>query len=257
MQRHRFHAPPGTLSAETIDLDAAESHHLARVLRLRAGDVVFAFDGEGREWECEVAASHHRSSRLAIRRQLEDTVESALDLTLAQALTRGDRFDLIVQKATELGVTRIIPVSSEHAETRKSVDRTEPRLERWQRISLEALKQCGRRRLVTITGPVPFPALCQELSGAPAVIFSERGGRPFPTTTTPTTRPTTTPTTRPNRGLTLVVGPEGGWSEAELSLASTHGLIPVHLGPRILRTETAAIAAVTIAQFLCGDLSPS
>jgi len=245
MQRHRFHAPPGTLSAETIDLDAAESHHLARVLRLRAGDVVFAFDGEGREWECEVAASHHRSSRLAIRRQLEDTVESALDLTLAQALTRGDRFDLIVQKATELGVTRIIPVSSEHAETRKSADRTEPRLERWQRISLEALKQCGRRRLVTITGPVHFPALCQELSGAPAVIFSERGGLAFPSLAAPAP------------GLTLVVGPEGGWSEAELALASTHGLIPVHLGPRILRTETAAIAAVAIAQFLCGDLSPS
>jgi len=243
MQAHRFYTPTDSISGTTIQLGAEESHHLCRVLRLREGETVFAFDGLGQEWECEISASHKSASRLTIRRQLDTPVESPLQLTLAQALVKGDRFDLVVQKATELGVTRIIPVITAHSEIHRIEERSEQRLQRWQRISLEALKQCRRRRLVSITAPVPFPALCRELSGRPALIFSEQGGQTFPSII------------GNSSGLTLVVGPEGGWSGEEITLATSSGLIPIHLGPRILRTETAAIAAVTLAQYLGGDLS--
>jgi len=243
MQRHRFYAPPGTEAEGSIRLDATESHHLCRVLRLSAGDQVFAFDGEGREWECEVVESHQRSSRLTVRRELDEVVESPLNLTLAQALTRSDRFDLVIQKATELGVNRITPVITGHSEIRRTAEVSTSRYERWQRISLEALKQCRRRRIVTIDSPVLFPALCQNLTNTPALILSEYGGQTFPQLS------------GNQRQLTLVVGPEGGWSKEEVALANASGLIAIYLGPRILRTETAAIAALTLAQFQSGDLS--
>lgn len=243
MQAHRFHTPADSITGATIQLSAEESHHLCRVLRLREGTTVFAFDGQGREWECEVSASHKSASSLTIRHEVTTPVESPLQLTLAQALVKGDKFDLIVQKATELGVSRIIPLITEQSDIRRGEERSEQRLQRWQRISLEALKQCRRRRLVTIANPLPFPALCRELTGLPALLFAERGGGSLPVIADP------------SPGLTLCIGPEGGWSDRELELATAAGLSLVHLGPRILRTETAAITAVSVAQYVYGDLS--
>ena len=243
MQAHRFYTPGDTITGATIQLSADESHHLSRVLRLREGTTVYAFDGEGREWECEVSASHKTASTLTIRHEVTTPVESPLQLTLAQALVKGDKFDLVVQKATELGVSRIIPLMTEQSDIRRAEERSEQRLQRWQRISLEALKQCRRRRLVTISNPLPFPALCREVAGQTTLLLAERGGSSLPVIAAP------------SPGLTLCIGPEGGWSDRELELATTAGLTLVHLGPRILRTETAAIAAVSLAQYVYGDLS--
>jgi 16S rRNA (uracil1498-N3)-methyltransferase len=258
MQVHRFFALPEVIDNGTIRLTAEESHHLARVLRLREGERVSAFDGLGNEWECEIAAIHKSECRLSILNELETVVESPLRLTLAQALVKGEKFDLVVQKATELGVSRILPVITEHCEIRISEERSEQRLQRWQRISLGAIKQSGRRRLVEINQPVRFQQFCRGLQGEPALIFSEKAGsekagpeksglekagRGLP------------PLAVQDSGLTVVIGPEGGWSDDEIELATSSGLIPVHLGPRILRTETAAITAVTLAQYHYGDLA--
>jgi 16S rRNA (uracil1498-N3)-methyltransferase len=258
MQVHRFFALPEVIDNGTIRLTAEESHHLARVLRLREGERVSAFDGLGNEWECEIAAIHKSECRLSILNKLETVVESPLRLTLAQALVKGEKFDLVVQKATELGVSRILPVITEHCEIRISEERSEQRLQRWQRISLGAIKQSGRRRLVEIDQPVRFQQFCRGLQGEPALIFSEKAGpeksgleksgsekegRGLP------------PLAVQDSGLTVVIGPEGGWSDDEIALATSSGLIPVHLGPRILRTETAAITAVTLAQYHYGDLA--
>lgn len=243
MQAHRFYTPGDTITGATIQLSAEESHHLSRVLRLREGTTVYAFDGEGREWECEVSASHKTASTLTIRHEVTTPVESPLQLTLAQALVKGDKFDLVVQKATELGVSRIIPLITEQSDIRRAEERSEQRLQRWQRISLEALKQCRRRRLVTISNPLPFPALCREVADQTTLLFAERGGGSLPVIAAP------------SPGLTLCIGPEGGWSDRELELATSAGLTLVNLGPRILRTETAAIAAISVAQFLYGDLA--
>ncbi|MFN0085625.1 MAG: 16S rRNA (uracil(1498)-N(3))-methyltransferase [Blastocatellia bacterium] len=246
MQRHRFHATSSQFNDAAIHLDAEEAHHLARVLRLGPGARVFVFDGRGMEWECEIVRTGKRDAELRILRRLEEVVESPLALTLAQSLVKGDKFDWIIQKTTELGVARIVPLIADHGDVRldkaRAEERVEQKLLRWRRIALEAVKQCGRRRLVEIAEPVDFPTFCErEKAGW---IFSERGGRslreaaalPIPAR------------------INLCVGPEGGWSEKELAAAETHGLLPVSLGTRILRTETAAVAAVALAQHLLGDL---
>lgn len=244
MQRHRFHALKSQISDSQILLDSDEAHHLARVLRLSIGDKVFVFDGEGCEWECEIASIGKREADLTIVRQLTDEVESPLRLTLAQALVKGDKFDLVVQKATELGVTRIVPLITDHSDVRRAEERAEQKLERWRRISLEALKQCGRRRLVEISDPIHFARFC-DLGLHPNMIFSEKGGWRLSDLAE---------SLQPLDQLCLCVASEGGWSDAELQTAEENNLIPIHLGQRILRTETAAIAAVTLAQHLFGDL---
>ena len=244
MQKHRFHAINSQISDSQIVLDADEAHHLSRVLRLSEGRRVFVFDGEGNEWECEIIRVGKREAELSIFRRLCDEVESPLRLTLAQALVKGDKFDWIVQKATELGVTRIVPLVTDHSDVRRVEERAEQKLERWRRISLEALKQCGRRRLVEITEPISFQAFCQA-ADSDNLIISERGGKTLREIAARVLQPIS---------LTLCVGSEGGWSDAELRAADDHNFLPVHLGQRILRTETAAIAAITLAQHLFGDL---
>jgi len=249
MQRHRFYATKSQISNSAITLDGDESHHLSRVLRLKQGDHVFVFDGEGNEWECEIAGVSKREADLNVLRQLTEEVDSPLKLTLAQALVKGDKFDWVVQKTTELGVTRIVPLLTDHSETKlnkpRAEDKAEGRLQRWRRISLEAVKQSGRRRLVEIAEPTPFPDFCQSNAAHHNLIFSERGGHPL--------REVAIELYRVNQ-LNLCVGSEGGWSEAELQSAAAHHFTPIHLGARILRTETAAIAAVALAQHLFGDL---
>jgi 16S rRNA (uracil1498-N3)-methyltransferase len=240
MQRHRFFASPLSLRESTILLDADESHHLGRVLRLLPGTLVYAFDGKGAEYECEVARVHKDHAELRVVARLSNEVESPLQLTLGQALVKGDKFDWIVQKATELGITRIVPLVTEHSEFKK-VEGRELRLPRWRKIALEATKQCGRRTLTEIREVQSFEQFCATDTNDLRLIFSERQGK----------RLSEMP---PASSLTIVIGPEGGWSERELQQAEAAGFLPIHLGNRILRTETAAIAAVAITQYWLGDL---
>lgn len=245
MQRHRFYAPPTQFTATTVLLDEDEAHHLSRVLRLGEGDHAFVFDGEGLEWECVVARIGNREVELNLLHQLTDAVESPLDLTLAQALIKSDKFDWIAQKTTELGVTRIVPLVTDHSDIRRAEERAEQKLQRWRRISLEALKQCGRRRLVEIAEPTSFADFCANEAGGNNLILSERGGRGLREVSA---------TLQGVNQLSVSVASEGGWSERELQKAEANNFIAVCLGSRILRTETAAIAAVTLAQHLFGDL---
>lgn len=249
MQRHRFYAAPSSFTETSVRLDADEANHLTRVLRLGSGARVFVFDGEGAEYECEVARVAKHEVDLNLLRRLDDVVESPLRLTLAQALIKGDKFDLVIQKATELGVTRIVPLVTEHSDIKRDIRRAEERLgqrtQRWRRISLEALKQCGRRRLVEIREPAHFDEFCGSAARGACLIFSERGGESLAEVSAKL---------RDVDQLCLCVAPEGGWSERELQMAASCGFTPVSLGSRILRTETAAIAAVSLAQHLFGDL---
>ncbi|MGH9938858.1 MAG: 16S rRNA (uracil(1498)-N(3))-methyltransferase [Blastocatellia bacterium] len=245
MQRHRFYAAPSSFTGLSVTLDAEESHHLTRVLRLGPRARVFVFDGEGAEHECEVERVAKHEVELNLLRRLNDVVESPLRLTLALALIKGDKFDWVVQKSTELGVTRIVPLVTEHSDVKRAGERVESRLQRWRRISLEALKQCGRRRLVEILEPAPFDDFCGSAARNACLIFSERGGQSLREVSAKL---------QDVSQLSLCVASEGGWSEREWQKAEAGGLTPTHLGSRILRTETAAIAAVTLAQHLFGDL---
>jgi len=245
MQRHRFYAAPSSFNETSVRLDADEARHLTRVLRLGSGARAFVFDGEGVEHECEVARVAKHEVDLNLLRRLDDVIESPLRLTLAQALIKGDKFDWVIQKATELGATRIVPIVTEHSDIKRAEDRAGQRLQRWRRISLEALKQCGRRRLVEICEPSPFDEFCGATARGACLIFSERGGGSLAEISTKL---------RDINQLSLCVASEGGWSERELLKAVSCGFTPVSLGSRILRTETAAIVAVSLAQHLFGDL---
>jgi 16S rRNA (uracil1498-N3)-methyltransferase len=243
MQRHRFYSSLSQFTSSAVTLDADEAHHLTRVLRLGEGARVFVFDGAGNEWACEVTRAAKREVELTLLHQLDDPVESPLALTLAQSLVKGDKFDWIVQKTAELGVARIVPLVTEHSELHKADARADNKLQRWRRIAMEAVKQCGRRRLVEIAEPVPFNSFCEtETAG---LFFSEQGGRGWADVAA---------TAGAADRLTCCVGPEGGWSEAERKKAEGHGWNSVTLGSRILRAETAAVAAVTLAQHQFGDL---
>jgi 16S rRNA (uracil1498-N3)-methyltransferase len=244
MSRQRFYAATEDIDGRTALLSLEETHHLARVLRLRAGDEASVFDGCGREYRCRISSIENRA-RLEIISEMKDCVESRARVTLAQSLAKGEKFDLIVQKATELGVSRIVPLATDHADVKLNEASAAKRLERWRRISMESLKQCGRRRLVEIASPLALEDFLKS-SDARMLVFSEQGGLSINEALADVTCDT---------AVAALIGPEGGWSEAELKRMSERGYKFATLGPRVLRTETAAIAALTLIQHTIGDLS--
>lgn len=234
----RFYAPQIASDQNECALDASETRHLRDVLRLRVGAAVNVFDGLGREFTATVAKIERRETILREIREIAPvSSESNLQLTLAPALLKGEKFDLVVQKCVELGVNSLSPLLTIRSEPR--LRDTDGRLERWRRIALEATKQCGRARLMEISAPVGFSEFAAE--NRDAVLFSERGGE------------------RMGLGnpemLTVVVGPEGGWDDTELALAREMNMRLITLGGRIMRAETAAIAIAAIVQHDCGDLN--
>jgi 16S rRNA (uracil1498-N3)-methyltransferase len=247
MSRRRFYATPDAISGSTINLSRDETHHLTRVLRLRPGSEVFVFDGCGKEYRCSFLTVKDNRARIEICEALSDEVDSSIHITLAHGLAKGEKFDFVIQKATELGVSNIVPLVTDNADVKLSDEKSEKRLERWQRISLEALKQCGRRRLVEIERPVTLKDfLCVAQTEDAVLVFSERGGVSI---TNALAR------SSDKKAIAALVGPEGGWSDEELTLLDERRAIAVTLGPRILRTETAAVVAVTLIQHILGDLS--
>jgi 16S rRNA (uracil1498-N3)-methyltransferase len=253
MTRRRFYAPPSAFSTELdrVDLASDEARHLRDVLRLKPGDEVYVFDGAGSEFHCLVAESRRDSAQLKVVSKVEPArPESSLDLTLAVALLKGEKFDLVVQKATELGVTRVVPVITRHADIRlRDESDAVKRVARWQRIALEAAKQSGRAVVPEVNHPTAFESLIQAKDAAARmtrIIFSERGGQSLTEAATAISGHLA--------GITALVGSEGGWADEELGEARDAGWIVVTMGGRTLRAETAAITVSALIQYLYGDL---
>jgi len=232
---------------KSVALDVDETRHLRDVLRLQDGDEVFVFDGAGREFRCAIASIAKNSSELRVLSEVDPArAESPLNLTLAIVLLKHEKFDLVVQKATELGVTRIVPITSERADVRPRPDESSgKRLARWQRIALEAAKQSGRARVPEIGQIAALQTLLKTVQGE-RLMFAERGGEParkvfeaFPDSSS----------------ISALVGPEGGWTDAEMEFARDCGWKIVTLGGRVLRAETAAITVAALLQHRFGDLS--
>lgn len=239
MTRRRFHAPPTAFTEQTVTLTTDEARHLRDVLRLKIGDEVYVFDGRGREFRCSVSNTKRESAELHIESEVEPAKpESQLQLNLCVALLKGEKFDLVVQKATELGVTKVTPLITRYADIhlRDAADATK-RTARWQRIALEAAKQSGRAFVPEISLPMAFEA---ALEGT-GVMFSERGGQALESVTGASS-------------ITALVGSEGGWSDEEIDTARARDFHIVTLGGRILRAETAAIAVTALLQHRFGDL---
>jgi 16S rRNA (uracil1498-N3)-methyltransferase len=254
MTRRRFYAPPEAFASDgaSVVLGREEARHLRDVLRLGRGQEVFVFDGEGREFRCRVDESGRDGAVLGVGGEVEPaSPESPLQLTLGVALLKGEKLDLVVQKATELGVRRIVPVVTRLADVRlrKGVE-TSRRAERLRRIALEACKQSGRARVPVIDQPAAYESF---VTSAPAnagewrSLFAERSGANL-------AGAIETLRARPN-SVTALVGSEGGWTDEEIALARDAGWSVVTLGGRILRAETAAIAITALLQHAFGDLT--
>ena len=253
MTRRRFYAPLSGFdsSLTRITLASDEARHLREVLRLKAGDEVYVFNGAGKEFQCRVEEARRDVAHLMVVREVEAArPESPLHLTLAVALLKGEKFDLVVQNATELGVTVIVPVVTKLADIRlRDESDVVKRVTRWQRIALEAAKQSGRAVVPEIAAPVAFATLLHKASAEPQsnfLMFSERNGKSL--------RETRGLLTAKAARLTALVGSEGGWTDEELTTAHESGWRIITLGGRTLRAETAAIAVAVLLQHFAGDL---
>ena len=239
----RFHAPPEQFREAEVTLSPDETRHLRDVLRLKAGDEVQVFDGVGREFVCEIVAVRKSTTDLRIAREIEPAApESILELTLAAAIYKNDKLDLVVQKAVELGVVRFRPFVALRSEAR--LRDAAKRADRWRKIALEATKQCERARVMEIDDPVPFADFLSDvdLSSQAAFMFSEKGGGGVPAAIA-------------QKQVTALVGPKGGWDDSEIEAATDRGFIPIKLGRRIMRAETAAISFAALLQHRFGDLN--
>jgi 16S rRNA (uracil1498-N3)-methyltransferase len=250
MARRRFYASRLAFAADgkTVTLSADEARHARDVLRLGRADEVFIFDGEGREYRCVIAEVAHSSITLEV---IEETnpaqPASRLNLTLAVGLLKGEKFDLVVQKATELGVTRLVPVITARADVRIRDPKDAARkVERWQRIALEAAKQCGRARLMQVDVPIDLDEFFRSIADVQLhVMFTERDGGSVDAAFE----------TKPDfKSIIALVGSEGGWTDHEIETARSSGWALVTLGGRTLRAETAAIVATALLQHRFGDL---
>ncbi|MDH3537951.1 MAG: 16S rRNA (uracil(1498)-N(3))-methyltransferase [Gammaproteobacteria bacterium] len=244
MPRTRLHIA-GTYSAESIlELDSEKARYLSRVLRLRVGDSLLVFDGAGNEYAATISGFSRSSATLRVGSRTAAKTETVLRVHLVQGISRGERMDFVVQKATELGVKRITPVLTEYGVVKLDSKRAEKRRDHWQKIAASACEQSGRVRLPLVDTPV---SLKTWLGSKPGLVDAELILKPG----------AATPLTRihaPKTKVCVLIGPEGGFSEMEYEDADIAGFEPVSLGPRVLRTETAAVAALAILQSQWGDL---
>ncbi|MDQ3665141.1 MAG: 16S rRNA (uracil(1498)-N(3))-methyltransferase [Acidobacteriota bacterium] len=253
MTHRRFYAPPDAFSSDlkNLTLQAEEARHLRDVLRLKPGDRVHVFDGAGKEFDCSIEEIRKDTTQLQVLAEVAPArPESPLQLTLAVALLKSDKFDLVVQKATELGVASVRPVATKLADIRFRDDSdANKRVMRWQRIALGASKQSGRALVPEVTHPISFAELARATddTGQQKLMFSEREGQSL--------FEMKSILGANQQQLTALVGSEGGWTDEEISLARDNNWSVVTLGGRTLRAETAAITAAVLLQYLYGDLS--
>lgn len=233
--RHRVYSPQPLAAGAEISVGGEEFHHAARVVRVREGEEVEVFDGNGSHASAVVAAIAPGELRLRIEHMLPSR-EPKTDMCLAMAIIQLDKFELVLQKATELGVRTVIPLVTERIEVRP--ERYRGKRGRWQTIILEAVKQSGRSTIPVLEEPQTFTAAAQR--DGVRIIFD----------------PDAAPSEMPARidQVTVFIGPEGGWTAHELHLAREQRCLFQALGPRRLRAETAAIAALTWTAIRCGEL---
>lgn len=244
MRNIRIYADVPLSPGIDVTLPAQAAEHVARVLRMNVGDPITLFNGDGSDYQAVIldVAKRQVSARIGTATALHN--ESPLQLTLAQAVVRGEKMDLIVQKATELGVARIVPLLTERSEVKLDASRSEKRLVHWRAVVASACEQSGRARLPEVMPAITLPAWleaqCSEQTLRLALL------------------PQATQSSRELRFTggsgTLVVGPEGGLGERDIAALTASGFSGLQLGPRILRTETAGLAALAALQALHGDV---
>lgn len=247
MRLTRVYVDAALAPGARVALEGSAASHVTRVLRLRPGDALTLFNGQGGEYAGSIEKSQAGSVTVAIGEPCALERESPLRLTLAQGVSRGERMDLVVQKATELGVSALVPVLTERSVVRLDPQQAARKVAHWRAIAIAACEQSGRNRVPAVATPLAlreFTAVARSAgAGAGARVLLSPGAALRLDDVPP-----------PITDITVLIGPEGGLTDSEQDLARTAGFTPVRLGPRVLRTETAAIAALTLLQRKFGDL---
>lgn len=242
MRIPRIHHPHALASGECITLEESAANHVARVLRLKPGAPLRLFDGRGGEYEATLSSIGKRSVEATVGIHHPIEIESTLSITLAQGIAKGERMDYVVQKAVELGVQRIAPLLTEHCAVNLSGERLEKRIRHWQAVVISACEQCGRNTVPEVLAPLTLDDWLGQPDDSLRLVLDPRAAQGLQDHSPNT------------QGISLLIGPEGGLSEDEITRAKAAGYHGLRLGPRILRTETATLAAVTLVQGRWGDL---
>jgi 16S rRNA (uracil1498-N3)-methyltransferase len=243
MRLTRVYVEAPVTPGKPLVVEGSAANHIARVLRLRSGDTLTVFDGTGGEFGARVEEVRKQAVVVAVEEHRTPDRESPLSLTLAQGISRAERMDWIIQKATELGASRIVPVFTKRSVVRLDEQQAERKLQHWRAITVAACEQCGRNRIPELTAPVDFfDVLASNASGNTRLLLSPGGDLRLDDLEDV------------GRGVTVLIGPEGGLEDVEQEAAVRAGFKALRLGPRVLRTETAAIAALTMIQSHFGDL---
>lgn len=239
----RIYFPGAIPEHRCCELAPAQAHHVVHVLRLEVGDPIILFDGRGTEYDAVISACARNFVEVRVRTQCTTSRESPLQVTLVQAISSGERMDFTVQKAVELGVAAIQPVLSERCVVRLSGERAEKRVAHWQAVVVAACEQCGRNLVPPVHALLPFATWLEKLAAVPGqrIVLLPDGDASLHELGPP------------SAPVTLLAGPEGGLTPAEAADAGRAGFRALQLGPRVLRTETAALAALAAMQALWGD----
>jgi 16S rRNA (uracil1498-N3)-methyltransferase len=249
MPDFRVFCQPPVTDPSKITLSPEESHHLVSVNRAQVGDTVVAFNGKGLEWICDLAAADRRSARLKVR-LLQKAKPLPWRITLGQALPVGAAMDSIVRKATEIGVSAIVPLESERTQVHLEGSRSDRKIEKWQTAALEAAKQCGNPWLPEIGAVTPASAFIESAAGYDLKLIASL--QPGAKSLKSVLAEYRAARGRPPLNVLWLVGPEGDFTPAEMSRTQTAGFEPITLGPLILRCETAAIYALSILSYELG-----
>ena len=241
MRIPRIYTQQALISGELIQLEETASHHLAKVLRMQAGRELILFNGTGGEFAATIHEVSKKYVSVTVAEHRPDNRESPLQLELAIGISRGERFEWVLQKATELGISKITPLITERTEVKTGSDRQEKMHDRWQHIIISACEQCQRNLLPELAAPKLFTDWLPTVNADLRFVLHHRDSKSLPSGEKP-------------HSVSLLIGPEGGLSETEITLAQQHDFNALTLGPRVLRTETAPVAAISLVQYLWGDL---
>jgi 16S rRNA (uracil1498-N3)-methyltransferase len=243
MRLTRVHVESALAPGVRVHLPEGAATHLLRVLRLQVGDACVLFNGDGHDFDARILSGDKRGAEAEVTAVRVVEAESALRITLLQGIARGEKMDWILQKATELGVASVVPVSSERSEVKLDATRADKRLAHWRSVVVSACEQSGRAVVPPVMPPRPLPDALAGLAIAARFFLDPAGATSIASLS------------RPLVDCVLAVGPEGGWSPRDRSQLQDAGFVGLRLGPRVLRTETAGIAAIAALQATAGDLN--
>ena len=227
---------------KTTTLDESTSHYLARVLRVQTGQPVVLFNGDGFDYQAYIIRASKKSVDVEIQEKKPGVKDSCINTHIGQVMSKGDRMDYVIQKATELGVNKITPLTSQYCDVKLNIERQEKRVRHWQQIAIHASEQSGRATIPTINPVCGLNDWLTQIDADLKLTLHPRGAKDIQSF-------------EPADNVALLIGPEGGLSDKEVEQAETAGFNTTLLGPRVLRTETAPVVALSAIQLLWGDFS--